>query len=664
MWTKEQVWDFLMLVGSIAFLSVTGVLALQFGLTILLINAPVGLAGLFLHLMFRRTLNASRAQAEQAQRHLAEMSEAAAEQERISKDLEKSEEKFRNAFDHAAVGMALVAPAGQLLKVNQSFCDILGYSPEELVKLDFQTLLDKEDLYSFNVGLAKLFEGNQTKSQSEERVKHKQGHTIWLRRDTSLVKGTDDNTDSTHFIFQLQDITERKRAEERLNHDALHDALTGLPNRALFTDRLRVACQSARRHPNNQFAVLFLDIDKLKRLMVIARRLEAGLRAGDTAARFAGDEFVVLVGDVATAEEAGLIADEMQKTLSQPFNINGQEIVLTFSIGIAMWSRDYDDSEILLRDADTALSEAKRLGRGRAQVFAAEMHKQEQQLLQLETDLSKALERNEFLLYYQPVVDLNSNGIKGFEALIRWQHPTRGLVSPADFLAVGEEMGLNERIGLWVMREAARQLSAWRLLPSFSPDLWMSVNLSGKQFLQADLVNQIAGILQETALPPHLLNLEVAESVIVENTETAVDKLKRLKRLGINLSIDDFGKGYSSLNQLLNLPLDYLKIDPSFVKSMLTVIESRDIVKTIVSFAQKLNLQVIAEGIETRRHIFFLKALDCRLGQGYFFAKPYPAAAIERLFQQQHKQIPQDLEADNNLNGNSADSLVQSSVAA
>lgn len=651
MWTKEQIWDFLMLIGSLTFLAVTIALTFYFGLTILFINAPVAFVGLFVHAMFRKMLAASKAQAEQAQRHVAELSSSIAEQERVSKELEKSEEKFRNAFDHAAVGMALVAAKGQLLKVNRSFCDVLGYTEDELLKMDFQSLLCKDDLYAFNVSLAKLFDGNTQKARVEERVKHKQGHTIWLLRDTSLVK--DDADESSHFIFQLQNITDRKRAEERLAHDSLHDALTGLPNRDLFMDRLRVAFKSAHRHSNNQFAVLFVDFNKFKRvndtfghhvgdelLIATARRLETALPTNDTVARFGGNEFVMMIGDITNSQQAVKIAENLQKALAQPFNINGQEILMTFSIGIAMWTRDYESPEFLLRDADTALYQAKRLGRGRIEAFNPATHEREQHFLQLETDLHNALERNEFRLHYQPIVKLETGELIGVEALIRWQHPTRGLVSPNDFIPLAEETGLIAPIGLWVLREATTQLRTWQKRSATKLKIWVSVNVSGKQFMQEDLVRQVAAILQDTELPSHYLKLEITESAMMENIELAVDLMKRLKRLGAKLSIDDFGKGYSSLSHLLRLPLDSLKIDPAFVKDMHTSDESREIVKTVITLAQSLNLEVIAEGIENRSQIARLQELSCQYGQGFYFAKPHEPAAIEQLLAKQQNLHP------------------------
>lgn len=639
MWTKEQVWWFSISIAGIALLILTAVLTLEFGLRVLIFAVPVAFVGFFLHRAFMQKLKASREQAAQARRHLAELSHYIAEQDRIGKILQKSEEQFRNAFDYAAIGMALVAPSRSILKVNRAFCNLTGYTEEELLEMDFQTLTHEEDLALFNLNLAKLLEGDAPTCQMEKRIRDKQGNLLWLMWSASLVH--DELNNSSHFIFQLQDITDRKRAEERLVHDALHDALTGLPNRVLFMDRLGFAFRRAKRNFDKSFAVLYLDFDRFKlvndslghivgdKLLVeISRRLESVLRASDTIARLGGDEFAMLVEDIAHSDEPTEIAERLKEELAQPFNLEGHEVFTTVSIGIATWSRDYEQPEFLLRDADTALYQAKRLGRARYEVFDAEMHEHARQLLQTENDLRRALERNEFCLYYQPIFELNTRRLAGFEALIRWQHPTRGMIAPNDFIPLAEETGLINSIGTWVLQEACRQLRVWQENSVFGTDLWVSVNVSSKQFLQFDLAKQVSEILKETALPPECLKLEITETAMMENIETVITMLEKLQQLGVKLSIDDFGTGYSSLSYLNRLPINSLKIDRSFVMNMQNSDENREIVKTIANLAQSLNLEIIAEGVETDDHITQLQKFACQFGQGFYFAKPLDAESV------------------------------------
>jgi diguanylate cyclase (GGDEF)-like protein len=459
----------------------------------------------------------------------------------------------------------------------------------------------------------------------------------------SLIQ--DEVNESSHFIFQLQNITDRKRAENQLIHDALHDALTGLPNRVLFLDRLQSAFNRAKRNFNNQFAVLYLDFDRFKLvndsfghlvgdqlLLEIAARLQKVLRASDTIARLGGDEFTMLVEEITNIDEAVQIAERIRQEMAKPFILNEQQIFASVSIGIAGWSRSYTRPDFLLRDADTALYQAKRLGRDRYEIFNDEMHEKALRFLQIETDLRYAIERDEFFLVYQPIVDLENSNLLGFEALIRWQHPDRGLVSPLEFISIAEEIGMIAPIGEWCLQTACRQLNLWQKNCGFSKDLWVSVNVSTKQFMQTDLVSLVSKTLIETELSPNCLKLEVTESAMVEDIEFAVNVMQKLKQIGVKLSIDDFGTGYSSLSYLHRLPLSSLKIDRSFVNQMNDSEENQEIIKTIVALAKSLNLETIAEGIETIDQMADLKALSCQFGQGYYFAKPLNVRAVEEMF--------------------------------
>ena len=633
MWTKQQIWQFALLLTGALLVLWTVVLAYQIGLSVLLATIPLIAFGYFANKMFVKTTRISRDQAQQASRHVEELTHYISEQERFSKILQKSEEQFRNAFDYAAIGMALVTPGGKLLRINRSLCDILGYPENELLEKNFREIVSEKDLDHFNINLFKMLDGKEPSCQMEIRAHTKQGKTCWLMSSASLVR--DELKKSSHFIFQLQDITDKKRAEEQLVYDALHDALTGLPNRVLFLDRLQFAFSRAQRHFKDHFAVLYLDFDRFKLvndnyghligdefLLQIADRLRGLLRAGDTVARLGGDEFTMLVEEIHNIEEAKQIAERIRSELAKPFNLDGKEFFASVSIGVAGWERGYERPEFLLRDADTALYQAKRLGRNRSEIFSNEMHETALRFLQVETDLRQALERNEFFLVYQPIIELKSNRLVGFEALIRWQHPARGLISPVEFIPIAEETGLIAAIGKWVLQTACRQLSEWQKSSEVSLDVWVSVNLSTKQFLEPDLVQMVSETLQKAGILPHCLKLEVTETAMVENIDFAVEIMHKLKDLGVKLAIDDFGTGYSSLNYLHRLPLSSLKIDRSFITQMTNGGENQEIVKTILALAKSLNLETIAEGVETLVQSNQLEDLSCELGQGYYFAKP------------------------------------------
>lgn len=644
MWTKQQIWQVLLVVSVIVIVTLSVVLTYKFGFIVLFATLPILALIIFTNRIFTKTLKTSREQAEQAARHVKELSHYIEEQKKTAIILQKSEERFRNAFDYAAVGMALVQPSGKLLKVNRKLCDILGYDEKELLEINYEDLIYIEDLESLKLNLSKLLVGDLPSFELEKRVYHKSGETLWLNWSSSFLK--DDLNNTSHFIFQLQDITDRKHAEERLAHDSLHDALTGLPNRTLFLDRLNFAFSRAKRNFNTKFAVLYLDFDRFKLvndnfghlvgdklLIEISERLLSTMRASDTIARLGGDEFTMLVEEISSPEEVQQVADRIREEIAKPFNLNGQDFFATISIGIANWTRDYEQPEFLLRDADTALYQAKRSGRDRYKIFDKEMHQRALRLLQIETDLRHAIDRKEFFLVYQPIVNLASQRLCGFEALIRWQHPVHGLISPLDFISIAEETGLIVPIGQWVLREACNQLRTWQKKSKESEDLWISVNVSTKQFTHTDLVLLVSEILEETGLDPNCLKLEVTESAMVDNIDYAVGVMENLKQLGLKLSIDDFGTGYSSLSYLHRLPLNSLKIDRSFVNQMSESTENQEIIKTIISLAQSLRLEIIAEGVETSTQMSQLKNLACQFGQGYFFAKPLEASKVESLIE-------------------------------
>ncbi|HEV2883320.1 MAG TPA: EAL domain-containing protein [Pyrinomonadaceae bacterium] len=559
---------------------------------------------------------------------------------------DKSTELFRVAFDFAAIGMALVLPNGRWHRVNRSLCEILGYSDVELLAKDFHFFIHPEDWAVSRAKLSDLLDGRFQSYQVETRCIHKDGHVVWVL--WSVSQAVVDN--STHLIFQIQNINDRKAAEERLLHDAFHDALTGLPNRALMRDHLKLAIARNKRRANSKFAVLFLDLDRFKvvndslghivgdQLLVgIARRLEACLRPGDTVARVGGDEFTILLEDLTGEDEAVAVAERIHQELKMPFNLGGRDVFTTVSIGIAPGSVAYGQPDEILRDADTAMYRSKSLGRARHEMFDEEMHARALKLLQMETDLRLAHERQEFFIQFQPIVALDDFRVCGFEALVRWQHPERGLISPLDFIPVAEEGGQILVIGQWVLREACFQIKRWHeQFPADKP-LYMTVNLSAKQFNQPDLIQQVRDILNETGINPAYLKLEITESVVMDDFESAAAMLSQLRSLGVRLSIDDFGTGYSSLTYLHRFPIDTLKIDRSFVTRMDK--ENVEIVRTILMLAENLGMDAVAEGVETQEQMTLLRDLNCQSGQGFFFSKPMSVAAAEAIIAETYSPI-------------------------
>ena len=444
-------------------------------------------------------------------------------------------------------------------------------------------------------------------------------------------------------LISFRDITERKGLEQRLTQQALHDPLTGLPNRTLFMNRLELAMARGRRR-ESKVAVLFVDLDNFKfvndslgheagdlLLVAVSKRVRPCLRSEDTIARLGGDEFAVLLEDVKDTSEPAHVADRIVEELRVPFTLGHQQVFITPSIGIAMGDYSHDSPEHLLREADLAMYRAKKEGKARHWVFDPSMEAETMERLRLENDLRLALERNEFRVRYQPVVHLGTGRVIGMEALVRWEHPERGLILPDEFVPLAEEIGLIIPIGRWVLREACRQARKWRERYPAGPPLSMGVNLSARQLRSSDLVEDVEGLLRETGLHPEHLILEITESAVVGEEKHRIGTLRRLQALGVRFALDDFGTGYSSLSYLKRLPVSLLKIDRSFVERIGQDAEDEVLVAGIVYVASGLGLSVLAEGVETYEQLAWVKSLGCELAQGYYFAEPLSSEGAGEL---------------------------------
>jgi diguanylate cyclase (GGDEF)-like protein/PAS domain S-box-containing protein len=482
----------------------------------------------------------------------------------------------------------------------------------------------------------------------EHRMRHVDDDHRWMLVRGLAVRGPDG---AAYRIAGSQtDITDRKIAEQQAIHDALHDTLTGLANRTLFLERVRQALARRQRHPSTLFAVIYLDLDRFKLVneslghvhgddMIIAasRRLEQSLKFGDTVARLGGDEFAILLEEVVTVGDAKSISESLQETLSTPFVLRGKEVFATASMGIAHSENDYDRPEDILRDSELAMYRAKEYGKAQSVVFDSSFRRSQVTPVDLDTDLRRALERDEMSLHYQPIVSLTDGRISGFEALLRWEHSELGSISPTDFIPLAEETGLIDTLGQWVLRGACRQMLTWNENRPSDRQLEISVNLSSRQFMRTDLVDGIIDSVHGSGLGAASLKLEITESVLMENAQRSIAMLQQLKELDIKVCIDDFGTGYSSLSYLHTFPIDTLKIDRPFISDMSRNYQNLEIVRTITMLARNLRLDVIAEGVETPEQYAQLRALGCQFAQGFHFSRPIDAEKATRLIQEDRR---------------------------
>ncbi|MEP7148606.1 MAG: PAS domain S-box protein [Acidobacteriota bacterium] len=569
------------------------------------------------------------------------------ERKRSQEALKESESRFRDLFENANDLIYTHDLQGKFTSLNRAGERITGYSRDEALNIHISALVAPEYLeYAQRMTLRKLV--GEIPSSYELEIKAKDGHRVMLELSTRLIYQND-------VPIGVQgigrDITSRRAAEEQLLHNALHDSLTDLPNRTEFMRHLQSAVEQAKGDPEFKCAVFFLDLDRFKivndslghvigdKLLVgIAKRLKTCVRPHDIVARFGGDEFTILLNGINEPSEATVVAERLQQKLAAPFKFGNYEVFSSASIGIIVSDGIDREAEDFLRDADTAMYRAKEAGKARCEVFDREMHAENMNLLQVETDLRRALSRNELEVFYQPIVNLENDQCSEFEALIRWNHPIQGYIAPKDFISVAEESGLIIPIGLWILEDACKQTRHWQKKLVGHKNLSVSVNLSARQLMHPALRGQLDEILRTSGLDPRFLKLEVTESTVIERSETALDVLSGIKALGISLSMDDFGTGYSSLSYLHQFPFERLKIDRSFVDKMDHDPKSEAIVRTILLLGKNLNMEVVAEGIESSRQLDLLRHLGCSLGQGFLFSRPCDAIRAEKYLSDHIKE--------------------------
>ena len=552
---------------------------------------------------------------------------------------------LKQIFQLSPIGMTILDLSGSFLSANQSFCEAVGYGEYELIGRSFSELTHPEDVSLLKSLGDQLLEGDRQHFQIETRHWSKDEKPLHVGLTVTMVR--DGQQRPICFLIQVINLTEQKWMEAQLSHQAFYDELTGLANRALFVNRLEQAVIRLERNASSQCAVLFLDLDRFKvindslghsigdqLLTALAGRLEACIRRCDTLARLGGDEFSILLEEIDGIEDALAVCDRVHNSLKTPFKLGSYEVFANISIGIVCSSAGYEKSSDLLRNADTALYRAKAQGGACHTVFDQTMHQRAVALWQMATQAQFAVQRKELKLHYQPIINVKHNQVVGVEALIRWYHPQHGIISPGEFIPVMEETGVITMIGQWVLKEACMQVGQWQKQLADDCIIKLNVNLSARQLMQHDLAQQIKAILDETGFPAENLRLEITETAIMHNSAEACEVLKELRAISVELCIDDFGIGYSSLSRLQQLPIDILKIDRSFVQNIGENGENTHIIRTIIDLATHLSMDIVAEGVETKAQLDGLRALGCSNIQGFYFAKPMkPEKALQFIIE-------------------------------
>lgn len=554
--------------------------------------------------------------------------------------LRESEERYHSTVELAAIGIAHVDTDGRFIHVNPRFCSTLGYSPDELIGTSVKAISHPEDVDATDGDRDRLRKGEIDFFRREKRYLHKNGSTVWVS--LTITSKRDRHGNCLYDISIIEDITARVEAEQKVQYLATHDEMTGLPNRASFLQLLSQTLETCKRY-HRKFAVLFIDLDRFKQindslgheagdklLINMADRLRGCLRSSDIVARLGGDEFVVLVQEITRETQVALVARNILSAAIKPMEIMGQECRVTASMGICMYPDGAQDEQTLMKHADMAMYQAKEEGKNNYQFYSEAIVSHTIEKMTLETHLRRAVENNEFELHYQAKVNIGTGGIAGVEALLRWNNPELGSISPTRFIPVAEEMGLIIPLGKWVLRKACEQNVAWQKA-GLGP-FCVSVNISPRQFSDPYLTDHIKKVLKDTGLDSSLLELEVTESMIMNNMDEAIRKLTELKALGVRVSIDDFGTGYSSLSQLKQFPIDTLKVDRSFIRELPNDQEDMAITQAVITMGKTLGLTVIAEGVETEAQQTFLKSRACDQMQGFYFSEALPPDQIPRLF--------------------------------
>lgn len=543
--------------------------------------------------------------------------------------LRKNEERYRTLVENASDIVFRTDVTGHFTFVNPATLRITGYSEEEIIGKHYKMLI-RPDMFDESMKLlVSQYENRVQNTYHEFPVITKEGHEIWIGQNTQLLV---EAGQVSGFQAVARDITESKQAEEKIQHMATHDALTGLPNRFMFTQLLSHSLQAAKRY-QKQCAVLFMDLDRFKLindtmghaagdllLQEVAARLKQTLRAVDLVARLGGDEFVVLIEEVSNLKHLETVANKILSTVIKPMSIFGEECRVTGSIGISVFPNDADDEQTLMKNADIAMYFAKEEGKNNFQFYSTDIKPLSIERLSIESHLRHALECNEFFLHYQAKLDFKTNVITGVEALLRWNNPALGSVTPMQFIPVAEETGLIVPIGRWVLKTACAQNVAWQ--QQGLPPVCMAVNLSLRQLTDDNLIDDIKTVLNDSGMAPNLLELEITERMVMHNPERVIGILTRIKNMGVRLALDDFGTGYSSLAQIKHFPIDTLKVDRSFIRNIPKDIEDKAITKAIIAMGRTLSLTVVAEGVETQEQMDFLRQHSCDEMQGFYFSKP------------------------------------------